>query len=363
MPFFSKQDIDNAKAYKYNGKDDSLLVRFVYRSFWNWLIEFFPKWIAPNLITFIGWLFEVVSFTISFCLSEKMTKPLPSWACLMNGICLAIYQTLDNLDGRQARRTGLSSALGQFFDHGCDALTGAFELAKVAMTLQLSNEKAFWFIFLMGIGFSITSWEEYVTHAFYLGYFNGPDEGLTILWIVQILACFIPEQMKAIGNSSFVSYGFIIAACLTILEIFFNVFKNCIQNHSFIPRILGILPMTVLFFIFLLIFIICHDYVVNQSFFILSSGLSLQFLAQNIIISFLTKRNWPKLFTIPTILVIGTAFGALVFPQLNENQNFWEFYLFGLVALMLYFDVRSIYGLSRGMGIPIFTVPKGTKIN
>lgn len=30
---------------------------------------------------------------------------------------------LDNLDGRQARRTGSSSPLGLMFDHGCDALT------------------------------------------------------------------------------------------------------------------------------------------------------------------------------------------------------------------------------------------------
>ena len=30
---------------------------------------------------------------------------------------------LDNMDGKQARRTGSSSPLGMLFDHGCDALT------------------------------------------------------------------------------------------------------------------------------------------------------------------------------------------------------------------------------------------------
>ena len=34
------------------------------------------------------------------------------------GLC---GQTLDNLDGKQARRTGSSSPLGLLFDHGCDA--------------------------------------------------------------------------------------------------------------------------------------------------------------------------------------------------------------------------------------------------
>jgi ethanolaminephosphotransferase len=31
-------------------------------------------------------------------------------------------QTIDNLDGKQARRTKSSSPLGLLFDHGCDAL-------------------------------------------------------------------------------------------------------------------------------------------------------------------------------------------------------------------------------------------------
>jgi phosphatidylglycerophosphate synthase len=40
-----------------------------------------------------------------------------------SGVALAqAYQTLDNLDGRQARRTGSSSPLGLLFDHGVDAL-------------------------------------------------------------------------------------------------------------------------------------------------------------------------------------------------------------------------------------------------
>jgi phosphatidylglycerophosphate synthase len=33
------------------------------------------------------------------------------------------YQNLDALDGKQARRTGNSTPLGELFDHGCDAIT------------------------------------------------------------------------------------------------------------------------------------------------------------------------------------------------------------------------------------------------
>jgi len=40
----------------------------------------------------------------------------------MGALCMWLYSTFDNVDGKQARRTGTSSPLGEIFDHGCDAL-------------------------------------------------------------------------------------------------------------------------------------------------------------------------------------------------------------------------------------------------
>jgi hypothetical protein len=34
-----------------------------------------------------------------------------------------VYQTLDAIDGKQARRTGTSSPMGELFDHGCDSVS------------------------------------------------------------------------------------------------------------------------------------------------------------------------------------------------------------------------------------------------
>jgi phosphatidylglycerophosphate synthase len=51
----------------------------------------------------------------------------PRWAALMCAAGIFIYQTLDAIDGKQARRTNSSSPLGELFDHGCDSLsTGNF---------------------------------------------------------------------------------------------------------------------------------------------------------------------------------------------------------------------------------------------
>ena len=43
---------------------------------------------------------------------------------LIAAIGLFLGQTLDAIDGKQARRIGASSPIGQLFDHGCDALSG-----------------------------------------------------------------------------------------------------------------------------------------------------------------------------------------------------------------------------------------------
>lgn len=71
---------------------------------------------------FIFFLFQILYF---FFVSIQA----PRWACLLCAVGLFIYQSLDAIDGKQARRTGTSNPLGELFDHGCDSVsTGKFYL-------------------------------------------------------------------------------------------------------------------------------------------------------------------------------------------------------------------------------------------
>ena len=47
----------------------------------------------------------------------------PRYVTFVCAIGLFIYQTLDAIDGKQARRTQTSSPLGELFDHGCDSVS------------------------------------------------------------------------------------------------------------------------------------------------------------------------------------------------------------------------------------------------
>ena len=91
--------------------------------FWLACAERLPLWIAPNMVTLIGLLFNVLAYVrvVRHQGGGLMEGPLPPWVNAACAACLFLYQTLDAMDGKHARRTGNSSPLGQLFDHGCDA--------------------------------------------------------------------------------------------------------------------------------------------------------------------------------------------------------------------------------------------------
>ncbi|KAH0792329.1 CDP-alcohol phosphatidyltransferase family protein [Histomonas meleagridis] len=353
---FSEEDIDNAKKYKYNGKDNSIFVKLFLRSFWDWCIQYVPKNIAPNLITFTGFLIEFFTFWVSLFSSNFLAQEIPRWLCFLNGISLFVYQTLDNLDGRQARRTNSSSPLGQFFDHGCDAITGVSELIKVVATLNLGQTYvSFNFVFLMSIGFYFTSVEEYVLHEFNLGFINGPDEGLLILAFVHVFVGIFPSSKKLFNNVF--SYLIYTAGVIWILSsIFINIFKKYNGEKDKLMRFLGATGYVMISIVIFLTFGYGIDICAKNPFFIMASSLVLQFQSQNIILAFLTKRPPVKLFTPSTITVWSLALVVFIFVYLSGVLNYWALYFTLVLCIIILFDVDVCLGLSIGLDIPVFTL-------
>jgi ethanolaminephosphotransferase len=97
------------------------------------------------------------------------------------GICLLVYQTLDNLDGRQARRTGSSSPLGLLFDHCADALCTAVGSISTCATFGLANEHPLAPLALVSavcVPLALSTWEQLCTGVFRLPTVNAPSDGL-----------------------------------------------------------------------------------------------------------------------------------------------------------------------------------------
>ena len=95
---------------------------------------------APNLVTLLGTIGNVIALIVMLAHDTSFAKVLPVWVSLFAAFTIWLYQTLDAVDGKQARRTGTSSPLGQLFDHGCDAITTTMVCALYFQAVLIGQE-------------------------------------------------------------------------------------------------------------------------------------------------------------------------------------------------------------------------------
>lgn len=96
---------------------------------------------------------------------------------------------MDNVDGKQARRTGTSSGLGELFDHGIDSLNCTLASLLETAAMGLGTTKAGVFTALCPcLPMWFSTWETYHTHTLYLGYINGPTEGILIACLLMAIS-------------------------------------------------------------------------------------------------------------------------------------------------------------------------------
>ena len=92
-------------SFKYQGGTDSITYKYLWSPFGDKLVTLFPKTVAPNLITLVAFMILLISHLI-FMLPDT-NGIIPDWKLIMMGVSIILYQHLDNVDGKQARRTGM----------------------------------------------------------------------------------------------------------------------------------------------------------------------------------------------------------------------------------------------------------------
>ena len=183
MTFLSEEMLAAmAFDHKYSSSGCSVLDGLIMQKFWNWIINFFPlkhdanalfHWSAPNTMT-LGGLFCMFLPTITLlCYCYDFESTAPSWVYLMNACGIFIYQTLDALDGKQARRTGSSSSFGELFDHGCDAVSTILGSCSSLVALQLGKTEIGFAVFMGSLlAFSGCHIQTYYKGCLTFGFFD-----------------------------------------------------------------------------------------------------------------------------------------------------------------------------------------------
>lgn len=216
--FVSEEGAENLKQYKYNGIDNSLCARLFLNSYWEWVVSKVPTWVAPNVLTLSGLIFITIGMVLSIWYAPTYVEPVPQGTILLYAVLVFLYQTADNIDGKQARRTKTGSPLGELFDHGVDAIVMGFTMMMVSSVLRGGAISSI-IVSVLGIAaYWFSHWEEYHVGVLVMGELTGPTE-LNIYEICLYLFCAL------FGTSFFFTpvFGSDVITIATLLQVAFSL--------------------------------------------------------------------------------------------------------------------------------------------
>ncbi|KAF8122699.1 choline ethanolaminephosphotransferase [Boletus edulis] len=245
MPYLSPTALNNLRLYTYKAVDKSLVSRYILGPYWNWFITLWPLTVAPNTITLLGLaivVFNVLTLLIYdplYYTNKDGPDGLPQWMYFTWALGLFMYQTFDAVDGKQARRTGMASPLGELFDHGCDALCTTLEVILACRALNLGRS---WWTVTSQIAtlanFYLATWEEYHTGIMYFGPFSGPIEGILVIVFIYIIS--------GTFGPSFWDQRFVTFAQLDHIPWVVDIVPDIALNEAFIVLSVFVLALNIL---------------------------------------------------------------------------------------------------------------------
>lgn len=164
MGFIKEENLQYLTQHKYQTTGYSKLDNQM-NFFWEWVVTWFPNWLAPNLITVIGLVCMLGSYLIMLPFDHTFTRPIPAYILFISAFLQFMYQTLDACDGKQARKIKQSSPLGMLLDHGCDSMSSMLIVLNISQGLSIGLT-AYSIAMIIGAQavFFLATWEEYHTH-------------------------------------------------------------------------------------------------------------------------------------------------------------------------------------------------------
>lgn len=418
------------KEYRYASQGSSLVSTYVLGPYWNWLVTLFPLSIAPNTLTLSGLLLVVANYVSLLFLDGQLEKatqlrahtsvqdgalptvlllpggglpdalratqpttesPIPSWMLFVWAICLFLYQSMDAIDGKQARRTGMAGPLGELFDHGCDALNTMLEVVLAASALGFG--RSYWTLICLIsslTSFFLTTWEEYHTHVLFLSSFSGPVEGILIICALYTCAgafgsgVFVQGVLNVLRVSHIdwvrthiawanVPLGDLVMlfACLGLLvnawQAYRNVRGHCRSQHmSTLAPLAGLVPFVIQIVSHMAwasgrdAQVMVHGHLFMA--FLMTWGLSFAYLVGLVILAHVCRTPYPywNVFMLPSMVLGLDAWLPQPILQATLPKTVQcVYYVLGLtIAGYAYFVYDVIRTITTETGKPCFRVVK-----
>jgi ethanolaminephosphotransferase len=229
-PYIPKDKERNYRTFKYSGSDSSISYIWIMSPLAAFLVEYLPKWVAPNLITFYGFQFVLIPHIfIFFFFGTDFSGVIPGWVIFSVGALYFAYQCLDNMDGKQARRTKTSSPLGMAFDHGIDSFVSWIMCMTLAKIIQIGTNLYIPVIISMVTGsFYLATLETLYVGGLHLGIINGVSDGALAIFAILSMTAYSGNVWWTIVESNGMTRSEILIYILAIAQLFV-VFGNIVK--------------------------------------------------------------------------------------------------------------------------------------
>ncbi|XP_047346757.1 cholinephosphotransferase 1 isoform X8 [Vespa velutina] len=366
----SPGQLKRLSEHKYSCTTNSLLDAFL-QPWWDWLVSKVPLWLAPNLITILGLIVNIVTTLILVYYSPDAKVEAPRWACFLCALGLFIYQSLDAIDGKQARRTGTSTPLGELFDHGCDSISTVFVALSACIAVQLGYYPTWMFFqcFCAMTLFYCAHWQTYVSGSLRFGKVDVTEAQFTIIGIHLVSAIFGPKiwmmELPYTGTEVkifplWIAVG--IAILLAQSSISVILAGGVGKNGSTVAGTSVLSPIIPFSFVVVPAFIIYrksteHVYENHPALYILAFGMVAAKVTNRLVVAHMTKNEMQYLDS----SLIGPA---MLF--LNQYFNFFikEYYVLWLCFIwvtldLLRYSAQVCLEICDHMKIKLFRIPVG----
>lgn len=278
--YFTDQEAENMKNYKLRGADFGLVYTYFYSPLADQLIKKTPTWVAPNLLTLTGFFMCVFPIIVLYCcMGPSLIGELPTWFIALQAVCMFSYRILDEMDGKQARKTQNGSPLGMVFDHGVDCFAIGLQFLTFGRLLQIGDNFLMKLLLLVAYqSFHFLTLENYYIGELVLGRINGVSEGSFTAILIWLFSAKVGNEFWTqplcdgrwlhISGIEDLTYGqgvIFVALAVTgkmSVESFFKVLWTCWypkQNQARQPKLRTLLVQYSAFYVWAAVWLICAE--------------------------------------------------------------------------------------------------------
>ncbi|GAB6033220.1 hypothetical protein CHUAL_012823 [Chamberlinius hualienensis] len=368
LEILSQPQLRRLGEHKYSCTSTSFMDKLM-QSYWNWLVEKLPMWLAPNLITIAGLIVNIVTSLILVLYSPNAREDIPRWACFLAAVGLFIYQSLDAVDGKQARRTGTSSPLGELFDHGCDSISTVVVGIGACVSVQLGTNTD-WMFFQVITAITLfysAHWQTYVSGTLRFGKFDVTEAQFGVIALQLVSATFGTSvwSLQIPGFNLELKY---IPAFVIFLGSVVGFFRNFVgiftagagKNGSTVADTSILSPFIPISLVIVPAFIIYRKSISNlyetyPCLYLIAFGLAMAKVTNRLVVAHMTKSEMDYLDPVlvgPGMLFLNQYFNTAI----NEHIILWLCLLWVIFDLIRYSTVVCNQ-ICRHLNICLFVIP------